>query len=174
MIRRCLLGAFLSALLIPATALAATSVSGSKSDPKGEAPSTGDLVRASATYKSGGRVKAKITLTSYADAAANETVVGAFFARRGKGGGCNTRAGGIVTSIETDTKVAQSGYAPGPGKTVKTLPATAKVRGNTITLSAADGRFANRRLDCVVVASIVATGPSSSKGLDRISFRLKP
>lgn len=169
MIRRCSLPAVLSlALLVPATAVAATVVSGSKSDRKGDTASHGDLVRASATYRSGGALKLKVSFASYGDAAAQRTIVGGFFARRDKSG-CNTRRGSLI-SFESDTKRAESAYAPGGGKTATTYPARARVKGNTATLTASNGRFANRGYDCVVV---VALDKTTSKDLDKVTVRLK-
>jgi hypothetical protein len=159
-----LLAAFASA---SAVAAASTS-SGSKRDARGDAPSYGDVLRTSASYGSRGRLSATISLANFADAAAHRTVVGGFFARS-RGGRCDTSSGAAI-SFETDTRVAEAGVLPG-GKPAR---ARASVSGNKVKLSVAGSRFARKGFNCVVVKSLVPTGPTTSKVLDNLTLRLRP
>jgi len=170
MIRRSVASALVAAaLLVPATVAAAATGSGSGSDARGDVPAYGDVLRLSATYKSGGALKARFSLASYADAAAHRVVAGAYFATF-RGGRCDTRKGALI-SLETNTKVAQTGLLPTDGSSP--MPAEVSVAGDTVTLSARKPRFARKRFNCVVVASLVATGPTTSKILDKATIRLK-
>jgi hypothetical protein len=143
--------------------------SGSKSDARGDAPRHGDITRASASYDSRGGLTSTLSLASLAEAAAHSAVVGVFFARM-RGGHCSTRTG-VAISFETDTQVAQAGLLPAD----KNRPARARARisGNRVKLSAHGSRFANAGFNCVSVASLIPTGPTTSKVLDRATLRLR-
>jgi hypothetical protein len=128
------------------------------------------VLRVSASYKSGtGTVNAKVSLASYADAAAHRVVVGVYFAtvRRGR---CDPREGTALV-LETDTKVAQVGLLPDHGK--PPMSASVSVAGDTISLSARKSRLARKPYNCVIMATLEPTGPTTSKPLDQLSFRLK-
>lgn len=163
-------------VLVPAVAAAPGAVSGSRTDARGETSSFGDLVRASAKYRAGGALTAKISMASFAEAAASKAVIGAFFARRA-GGRCQTAPGSPTTfaliSFETDTKVAEAGFISTGGGRVKVVGAKGAVNGNKVTLKVSGSRFAKRRYNCAVIASLVATGPTTSKAIDRINLRLR-
>jgi hypothetical protein len=159
----------LSAVFASASGAAAASTSSAfKRDARGDAPSYGDVLRTSASYDSRGRLSATISVANFADAAAHRTVVGGFFARS-RGGRCDTSSGAAI-SFETDTRVAEAGVLPG-GKPVR---ARASVSGNKVKLSIAGSRFARKRFTCVVVRSLVPTGPTTSKALDNMTLRLRP
>ena len=171
MFRHSLVGALLIGLIVPALAVgAAIRYSGSRNDASGDAPSYGDIRRVSATYDSSGHLTARLRLASYSEAAARRTVVGGFFARV-RHGRCD-KSSGAGMSLETDTKVAEGGVASHGHAT--SMPARAIVSGNTIRLSLHGRAVKNLRLNCFLGGTLVPTGPTTSRTLDKLVMRLRP
>lgn len=161
----------LAALALPASASAANArVSAKATDPSGDGPAEGDLLRVSADYFRAGKLQISLTVSDLAAVTANQTAVGAFFAKW-KGGKCRTEVAGTLLAYETETGKAARVFVEHHGAIGQTGPASAKVSGNTLKLTTAASQLARRGYDCAVFVAL-DTNAEPAQQLDRVSVRL--